>query len=760
MFRSRTVVTHHVGTSFSRVIDDTDITSSVKATLASSLYADEDIVDNLLENAVSSIANRQRQMHSYGRNRYYYGLPSGEVYFNDEGRPQVQAVLDALEGVPVLIRYSYHGALNGIHYGWQQLIANHGYNPDTNRLENLSIAMGRPIFLEDMYLELPGHIPLSQYEEESLELWGRAPNSMPTPGRLDISFNPSAPRMIQGITSPRLRVVFGWHTLRFVWSTESIGRDVITDSFTIPVVNLNDNEEYFQTLYQAGTELKYWTYQRGSGLHPTLDSLFDEGKGNTEVFADFYPNVYFRLNKASEARDKSHPRYRTGRRLLKYTGIDYDQIHDAIHQNPDIRDVQSAFMKMAVPADTNDQDELRYLFEFFSKAEQSPQAFTQGTGLEGFLSRFSFRRGSSRHRNSQAIVIRDRAFEMALINKGITKTRKAGRIGTVGSCSMIKGVQASTSEINSFDSEGNQTSSTEFISTPFRAYRRQVTSNFYDEVLVLDLAMRYMVAGAHHTVMGDDGGELCLIPLDRAIVETIKFRNRERLLMRSMHLVFNTYIVTVQRVRWYQRGIFRAVLKIVGIVITVWSMGGLSAIGAALVGLGSLSVMALMKLIAMRIIHFAAAQAAFKLFVKTVGEEVAVLMAIAAAVYGISTKLTGTNTFIASAKDFVQAATGLASAISRVIQGNFANLQQEWSSLVRSMEEEQKLIDDSRSMLETSSILSPLVIFGETPQQFYQRTIHSGNIGVLVLDDVQHFVHRKLQLPTFASSVEGYSYAT
>ena len=170
--------------------------------------------------------------------------------------------------------------------------------------------------------------------------------------------------------------------------------------------------------------------------------------------------------------------------------------------------------------------------------------------------------------------------------------------------------------------------------------------------------------------------------------------------------------------------------------------------------------MALMKLIAMRIIHFAVAQAAFKLFVKTVGEEVAVLMAIAAAVYGISTKLTGTNTFIASAKDFVQAATGLASAISRVIQGNFANLQQEWSALVRSMEEEQKLIDDSRSMLETSSILSPLVIFGETPQQFYQRTIHSGNIGVLVLDDVQHFVHRKLQLPTFASSVEGYSYAT
>jgi hypothetical protein len=42
-------------------------------------------------------------------------------------------------------------------------------------------------------------------------------------------------------------------------------------------------------------------------------------------------------------------------------------------------------------------------------------------------------------------------------------------------------------------------------------------------------------------------------------------------------------------------------------------------------------------------------------------------------------------------------------------------------------------------------------VFGETPDEFYNRTIHAGNIGILSVDAVSNYVEMQLRLPDIST---------
>ena len=71
----------------------------------------------------------------------------------------------------------------------------------------------------------------------------------------------------------------------------------------------------------------------------------------------------------------------------------------------------------------------------------------------------------------------------------------------------------------------------------------------------------------------------------------------------------------------------------------------------------------------------------------------------------------------------------------------------EVSAWEKQMKEEMQLLEDAEKMLEPTARLSPFIIFGESPDEFYNRTIHTGNIGTLGLAAVSSFVENKLRLP-------------
>ena len=64
-----------------------------------------------------------------------------------------------------------------------------------------------------------------------------------------------------------------------------------------------------------------------------------------------------------------------------------------------------------------------------------------------------------------------------------------------------------------------------------------------------------------------------------------------------------------------------------------------------------------------------------------------------------------------------------------------------------------KLLESAQDLLEPSQLLHPFIIFGESPNDFYNRTVHSGNIGTMAISSITNYVDLSLTLPKFSETV-------
>jgi hypothetical protein len=258
----------------------------------------------------------------------------------------------------------------------------------------------------------------------------------------------------------------------------------------------------------------------------------------------------------------------------------------------------------------------------------------------------------------------------------------------------------------------------------------------YEEIEVLGLRMTYFVQGKH-TTTGDETDDILLIPIDKAVSQNYSMKDRERLYARSLHFVFNSLVVT--KVKFYQTGLFKAILFIVAVVITIYNPpAGLAAMGLT----GAALVVAAVLYV---VIVGAILQKAFSLFVRAFGQDVATALAIALLVYGGYKMIqAGSISGAPWAAEMLQVSNGLTQAI---LQDKFEDLLGQASELQLFIEEQTKLLDDAKALLTTTTWLSPFVIFGEKPEEFYNRTIHYGNIGTLGITAISSYVDIALTLP-------------
>ena len=119
LFSSRRVTT--VGTSVSRLIEDDNVPQSVRTALAKSIFNDGNIPDYVMEELIGSIGVRAERVYRYAEQSYTHGLPSGKIFGAEEGKEDVQAVLEALEGQDITVDYSYYAPPNTLHIGWLKL---------------------------------------------------------------------------------------------------------------------------------------------------------------------------------------------------------------------------------------------------------------------------------------------------------------------------------------------------------------------------------------------------------------------------------------------------------------------------------------------------------------------------------------------------------------------------------------------------------------------------------------------------------------
>ena len=730
-----------VGTSVVRVIEDDLLPDSIKTGVTRAIFQNGDLPDHIMEELVGSIGLKADRMYEYAKRSYVHGLPSGQIVAASVGTVEVGAVLATLEGRPVQVDYSQLGPPNSLHIGWMQAIAQFGYNTVTNELVGLKAPGGLPVYLDDMVVVVP-KAELGQYSESALEQLGVSPLAGASPSRPGLS--PGLLNSVTGFTPVEASTTAteDYVRIRGVWESQSapdmegiVKKTLNTVEKTIPLVDTYGlaNEDYFHVRYLVDGVPKYWMYLVGSGTHPSLDALIGT---KPETNGSFFPFAYFRYDKKSETADKTTAAYKTSRKLVKYLGMDYDEVAAAIDENPDIKDVQQAMLIMAVPANSKDQLECRYLFSFFENLHYS-KGNQYKSPTAGAIAQFQ--RGDSTFLVS-TIVIQDKRFKLSLSNRGVFKKKVVGSIGAIGT--YTSGISTETRRQEYTDQETGQVSY-EDIPYKYHYYRRQITESLYEELLVVGLQLRYYIIDGHYTT-GDETDDILLIPIDRSITDSYSIPDREKLYSRSLHFVFNS--VQIIKVKWYQRGLFKAIITIVGIVIAVISMQ--PEIAAAVLAGTSAAYLTLALIIIEHLVIGLVLGAAFKLFVKLVGIDLAFIVALIAAAYGMAQALeAGSVAGAPWAQELLQVSSGLSKAIGENLKDMFGDLLGEFQTFDLLKDEATKKLEAANDLLNTKNYLSPFVIFGESPDDFYNRTVHSGNIGMNCISAISSYVYIALRLP-------------
>lgn len=728
-----------VNTSVSRVIPDNLLPNAIKTGVFLALNDPDgngDITDYVLEEIVSSVGVRAERMYDYAKLHYTHGLPSGQFLTANEGIESVTAVLTALEGNPVTVLYSHLGAPNYQHIVWMKLMALYGYNPVTNQL----VVAGATVYLDNLQVIVPSDW-LATIPAEALERWGPSAYSGLTP--LKPNNTSSVAEMIEDslIVLDALATVVSVK-VTYAWSVTTMVQDSPVETFSsasllLPITGYDALSDYFQVKYTCATGTKYWIYRHGATTYPTLDAVFN---APSEVLGTFFPFLYFRINKASTTADNTTAAYLTSKKMCKYLGMDYDAVADSINSNPGIADVEQAMIMMAVPADTTNPVEQRYLYTFFDSMYYSDE------DKIGQVDWVIGRRFQQNTRIKRSLIIQDAQFKMALINSGISKNRKAGVLGKIGTYTSEVLTHTETEQYQISDGEiGNRS-----VIVKSHCYRYQVSDVLYDEIIVTGLRMVYKIWNRYTTV-GNINNDFLLVPIDRAVSEDFSSVDREILYSRSLHYIFNSLIIT--EVEWYESFFFQFLILAAAVFLTVISLGKTWKAIVAAVALGTTTyTWAILTLILKTIV----VSQLVSLFVQAVGFKAAFIIAIIAMVTaGYMAFEAGSITGAPWAQELLALGNNLIGSANQVAMND---LLEEATLFQSEVDKETTLLKTAQELLEDSPTMLPMTIFGESPSDFYKRTTHYGNIGTIGIDAIHSYVSNSLKLPTINDTLGDYFY--
>lgn len=740
----------HVGTVAIRAIEDTNLPNSAKTGVVNALFGEGQLVENILEAVTSSIGLRADRMYDYAKTNYIHGLPASTLLVSNSGEAVVLGVLRGQVGSTATQQYHHFGPLNRLHVGWLRLVNQHGYDSSTNRLGVLSTSKGTPVYLKDMQVVV-SDTTLAELSNGSLDQWGTAPLSGYTPARastVGIDIAPTPFHVDPAAASDYVKVSFVWNVPTVV-VTSGVSQTVqilTEDFFNIPITGYPEGD-YFQVKYLLSGKSGYWLYRLGEGTSSSIEAIFNPTHSS---LGSFMPFTYFRYGKVAET--TSSAGYATTKKMVKSLGMDYQGMIDNIHSNADIADVEQAIMMFAVPANTVNPLENRYLFDFFCKYydDSGAGALTPAESMESLDVLSVLDHAKPRI----SMYLQDARFKMVLSCLGMFRHLVAGSIGAVGSYSsglVIEEVsRAGTQQYTT--TEGPSVEPITWVEEVSRHYyRHQVSDAVYEEVQVFGMQVAYYILGNYKTI-GDLGDDILLIPVDVAITSTYPVLDRETLLSRSLHYIFNSLVV--EKIRWYQTSIFRFITVVVAVVLAAWTGGAsLTALAAEV---AAMTVAQLAMFLLIKSLVYVLTLVALKLFVKAVGIKAALVVALVAAAYGLyidwGAEAGGAVMGVPWAGELLTLSNGLMSSIQKELASMMQGLQGEAHSFLNSAKEQLEALEESMALIDRSTALSPFTIFGETPKEFYNRSL-TCNIGALGLDAVSSYVSNALTLPKIHQTV-------
>ena len=509
-------------------------------------------------------------------------------------------------------------------------------------------------------------------------------------------------------------------------------------------------DDYVQSIYIVNDVIKIFTYKLLSGTNPGIDSLLDlQNKLGT-----YFPRLYVKLNKidiidSSDELRKSHTK-----KYCRVLGLNLadltENVNKGLGDNKNItRDVFLSFM-VRINDDKDNQITGEYLYKYFSAVYNDTKPFMKKETYSDINGDTQTREVEvpGKHQGT-SYLIADNVCTQNIVFNTIYKKEYSGQASNnqnnklaVGEYTVKQGEILEEEDVSGFAS----------VVDLHRIYY-QKSEDKYVVLTVTKLRTTIDVAG--HTATLDTTNEELAIPLDLSILDDIGEKAKEHLYSKCLHTQLS--LLKVTKVKWYQTGVFKIVMVLVGIAISIATAGA----GTPLVTVLTQAAMNTVIGIAVGEIVSLAIKLAIKLGLsERIAQVLGQIVEFAVIVYSQS----GSFKNLLSADNLMKTMNTAFAIYEKQMQITVNRLQTEYERLAKYYEDKADQIEEVKKALLTKHIPLSMDLlmdkegsntntltlskFGETPEDFYTRSMFYDITGLDVIY-INNYVDIVSQLPSY-----------
>lgn len=549
----------------------------------------------------------------------------------------------------------------------------------------------------------------------------------------------------------------------------------ITDSVEFKSLDLVDPRKHYIANYSYDddgvTQYRIWT-------HPFDVPVAGLSQNNVNFVEDtFYPIVPIRLKNQFLSDYGSADEIKYTKQILKNYGIDLEELESNLGDNPDIADIDRAYIWSGVDISTQSREGKLYVYHFFEKLVE--KSIYSKADFDTWYTEFSHYRsnmgGDSGYDimwvnstlpslTKQAVSIVDSLFNIEIEFLYAEKTIITGEYEL--------GIKPKSVKIRTIDSGYTYTNSGILGGLAGAFDFSQELEILYQMPLEADNVPKYVkiiIGGLGHrntikdgkavltpvSAFNDEEEHNFILPMVEILAKNMNIVERDKLYYESLVMIVNSY--ERHTVKWYQSAFFRMVIMFVGIVL---AQPQLTALGASLAA--AASALAVLKIIVPIIFKSVLLNQVMKLAVKVLGEDVALLIAVVAMLMSLGNSKGLLSFELPFADNILLMGSSLMSAVNSSIQKDLADLNKAMTAFSESATEKMDALDEINKELNRALDLDPYVfigleplyITGESSSDYINRSFSVLKAGEISIEVVSKFVDIMLQLPEFKDSVD------
>lgn len=522
-------------------------------------------------------------------------------------------------------------------------------------------------------------------------------------------------------------------------------------------------EEFLVAIYRAyvndlpvGLE-KAWIYRISSGTYPSI------GINGRPLPDEYFPVIPLRYENVDmfNAAHAVTPLYITSKKLAKIGKMDLNLLAEKLNANPNIAEIDHAYVMYGINIRTEIPACLMYLHSFFQQLYEvqysSKLDYLDSLGTVPLFGTSPINSVSS---NSPTSTFEEHGLLVFLDYDYVTSDITPGVVGNGKLWNVSKEFVEYSEEVK-YSSLIYTT-----VNKALLILKLQIAKNVIHTIKVYGLEHRNLIYEGRSEVTSlldvvkDKEENNLVIPLQFKLIRDMTLRNRMSIFPEAVLMIVNTYQITVGK--WYQSTWFQIIMVIVAVVLIVICLiiPGLQWL-SGVIAKGLTVALALEA--AITVLTMVAVSVAAKYLVRTFGAKLGIIativLLVVAAVLSQGTGTVGmVNTFVIyTAQISLQLSAAIISSSNEFLIEAGEKIKNEYADFQTDLKDRYKELKTETDLLDLKADVDPLIFVrparlkivpNESPDQFYSRCLGLPAYTMSVThDQIPSYFDRLLKLP-------------